>query len=124
MTEKPVWAAVLPSAPAEYSQQWTARLVDIVHKLIEQINEPRQLTAATAVFSDLPHESPRYGTEGEVFTKVCANCSATVLAINQNIAEGRQHAQTRRTRSRIEKATDLSHIDDQPSQTDPARAKS
>ena len=98
---RPVWAAVLPAAPAEYDQRWMARLTDIVNKLIEQIVEPRQLTAATAVFSDLPQETPRYDIEGEVFTKVCANCGCTVLAIHQTIPEEAQHAQRRRLRTRI-----------------------
>lgn len=101
MSTRPVWAAVLPSAPEKYDQQWMARLTDVVNKLIEQIVEPRQLTAAVAVFTDLPQETPRYDTEGEVFTKVCANCAATVLCINQTITEAEQHNVRRKIRTRI-----------------------
>jgi len=101
MSTRPVWAAVLPSAPKDYDQAWMARLTDVVNKLIDQIVEPRQLTAAAAVFSDLPQESPRYDTEGEVFTKVCANCGCTVLAIHQTITEAEQHNVRRKIRTRI-----------------------
>lgn len=92
---RPVWAAVLPSAPADYNQYYMGRLVDVINKLIEQLVEPRQLTAASAVFSDLPQETPRYDIEGEVFTRVCGSCGCTVLAINQNVLEAEQYAQRR-----------------------------
>ena len=98
---RPVWAAVLPSAPEQYNQLYMGRLVDIVNKLIEQLVEPRQLTAASAVFSDLPQESVRLDVEGEVYTKACATCGCTVLAINQTITEAQGHAQRRWVRTRI-----------------------
>jgi hypothetical protein len=101
MSSRPAWAAVLPSAPKDYDQQWMARMTDVINKLIEQLVEPRQLTAAVAVFSDLPHETPRYNTEGEVYTKVCANCAATVLCIHQTIAEEEQHNVRRKIRARV-----------------------
>lgn len=101
---RPVWAAVLPSAPEQYDQFWMARLTDIVNKLIEQLVEPRQVTAASAVFSDLPHETPRLNIEGEVFTKQCANCGCVVLAINQTIAEAQQYGQRRWIRTRVSPA--------------------
>lgn len=98
---RPVWAAVLPSAPREYNQFYMGRLVDVVNKLIEQLVEPRQLTAASAVFSDLPQETPRFDIEGEVYTKMCENCGPgqVLLAIRQTVAEGEQHAQRRRFRA-------------------------
>ena len=114
-TQRPVWAAVLPAPPAEYDQHYMSRLIDIVNKLTEQILEPRQLTAATAVFSDLPQETPRYDTEGEVYTKVCGGCGATVLAIHQTIPEVQQHAQRRRIRTRILPAdADVGDAGDRP----------
>ena len=116
---RPVWSAVLPSAPKEYDQYYMGRLVDIVNKLVEQLVEPRQLTAASAVFSDLPQESPRHDTEGEVFTKVCGSCGCTVLAINQTVPEVLQHhAQRRRFRtgSGPQGAGDLGDAGGQPAE--------
>ena len=95
---RPLWGAVLPAAPDAYDREWMARLTDIVRKIVEQLAEPSQLTSASAVFTDLPQETPRYDIEGEVFTKVCANCNCVVLAINQTIAEEEQAYARRRFR--------------------------
>lgn len=99
---RPLWGAVLPAAPEKYDQQWMARLTDIVRKVVEQLNEPSQLTAATVVLTDLPQESPRFDREGEVYTKMCDACGPgqVLLAINQTIPEALQHAQRRRLRAR------------------------
>ena len=95
---RPLWGAVLPNAPEEYDQVWMARLTDIVRKIVEQLAEPAQLTSASAVFTDLPQDSPRYDIEGEVFTKECNACGCIVLAINQTIAEEEQAYARRRFR--------------------------
>jgi hypothetical protein len=112
---RPVWAAVLPSAPEKYDQMWMARLTDIVNKLIEQLVEPRQVTAASAVFSDLPQETPRLDIEGEVYTKQCLNCGCVVLAINQNITEAQQYAQRRWIRTGVS-PKELGYIGDSGAQ--------
>lgn len=79
--------AVLPAAPGVYDQAHMARLVDVVNKIIEQLTKPQQVTAATAIFTALPHETPRQNIEGEVYTRVCAACGGTVLCIDQTLPE-------------------------------------
>lgn len=79
--------AVVPQPPVKYDQSYMTRLVETVNKIIEQQVRPQQVTAATAVFTALPQETPRVDVEGEVYTKFCAGCNAHVLAIVQTQPE-------------------------------------
>jgi len=92
MSTRALAGAVVPQAPPQYDQAYMARLVDVLNKIVEQLTRPQQLTGATLVLTDLPHETPRQEIngeplEGEIYTKVCSGCAAVVLAINQTLPE-------------------------------------
>jgi hypothetical protein len=87
MSTRGLAGAVVPQAPPEYDQAYMTRLVDVMNKIIEQLVKPQQVTGATLVLTSLPQETPRTGVEGEVYTKVCNACGATVLAIEQTQPE-------------------------------------
>ena len=76
-----LFAGVLPQPPAVYDQAYMARLVDILSKLVEQIEKPSHIVAGMLTLTDLEEETPRTDVPGEVYIKDCPACGVKVLAI-------------------------------------------
>lgn len=77
------YVAVLPRPPLQYDAQYFARIVDVLNKALEQLQQPREITLSRLVVSRLGEESPLDpNCPGEVYIKDCPGCGVKVLAVD------------------------------------------
>lgn len=84
-TTRASFPAVLPAPPAVYDQLYFSRLVDVLTKMIEILQQPRQLVAGSLTLTDIELEDPRTDIPGEVYGKTCGACGCRVLAIKTKV---------------------------------------
>jgi hypothetical protein len=84
-TTRAIFPAVLPAPPPVYDQLYFARLVDVLTKMIEQLQQPRHIVAGSLTLTDLEDGDPRTDIPGEVYSKLCAGCVCRVLAIKTKV---------------------------------------
>ena len=84
-TTRAGFPAVLPSPPAVYDQLYFSRLVDVLTKMIEILQQPRQIVAGSLTLTELELEAPRTDIPGEVYAKTCGACGCRVLAIKTKV---------------------------------------